>query len=108
MYMRPSPTESTATTDFTSASSAAERLATYSREPETPKRKPASGARARPEGGHRVEAVGQGDVGQAQGDAEHDLRGEADEAALLRTGQDVDVGQRRAAAGRAGPRSGTA
>ena len=46
--MRPSPTESTAMTDFTSASSAAERLPTYSREPDTPKRKPASGTMASP------------------------------------------------------------
>ena len=48
MYMRPSPTESTAMTDFTSASSAADKLATYSREPDTPKRKPARGAMASP------------------------------------------------------------
>src|SRR4029453_15067242 len=93
MYMRPSPTESTATTDFTSASSAAERLATYSREPETPKRKPARGARARPRAGIPRGAGGQGDVGQAQRDAEHDLRGKADEAALLGPGQNVDVGE---------------
>jgi hypothetical protein len=60
-----------------------------------PEAEAGQGSHGQPQGGDGIEAMGQGDVGQAQGHAEHDLRGEADEAALLGPGQDVDVGQRR-------------